>query len=161
MTVTYIMRVSRAHCTSQSWIIITRGRSTSAVAGASINVIKVTLLPTEQLPDDYRYYYWSADRSRHYPRRRNVPLIIVSRTITVPPIDRVPPDLHNLCPPARVSSSSTANREENHRGESQGAERKGGKDRCRLARMLFAGWRIHSRHSRIFPLLGKHVPACI
>lgn len=49
MTVTYIMRVSRAHCTSQSWIIITRGRSTSAVARASINAIKVTLLPTEQV----------------------------------------------------------------------------------------------------------------
>lgn len=68
MTVTYIMRVSRAHCTSQSWIIITRGRSTSAPVGASISVIKVTLLPTEQLPDDYRYYYWPCRSAQALPQ---------------------------------------------------------------------------------------------
>lgn len=66
VTVAYITRVSRAHCISQSWIIIRRGRSTSAVAEASISVIKVTLLPTELLSDDYRYYYWPVDRPRYY-----------------------------------------------------------------------------------------------
>lgn len=66
MTVTYIMRVSRAHCASQSWIIITRDRSTSAVVEASINVIKVTLLPTVPLPDDYRYRYLPVNRFGYY-----------------------------------------------------------------------------------------------
>lgn len=66
VTVTYITRVSRAHCISQSWIIISGDRSTSAVAEASINVIKVTLLPTELLPDDYGRCHWAVDRPGHY-----------------------------------------------------------------------------------------------